>query len=180
MLRAGPNLLRRRFLVSGALGIVMAGGAISGWPWDIQLARPLQATAHGREIDAESLALAEWAGARLPGSRFAAPESDARLLLEPGGLVAYGGQGPDIEDIVDEPELADWQLPLLERHHLPYVVADQALSSEDTLRGFYFTVPGQYGEALRPKGVVTKFEKIPVGRAWHSGRLSLFSLRDHP
>lgn len=180
LLRTGPNLLRRRLALSGALGLVLVGGAISGWPWDIQLARPLQATAHGREIDAESLALAEWAGERLAGGRFAAPESDARLLLEPGGLVAYGGQGPDIEDIVDEPELAEWQLPLLKRHHLPYLVADRRLSSEDTLRGFYFEVTGQYGEALRPKGVVHKFARVPVGRAWHSGRLSLFHLRDHP
>jgi hypothetical protein len=180
LLRAGPNLLRRRFILSGALGIVLAGGAISGWPWDIQLARPLQVTAHGREIDAESLALAEWAGQRLPGSRFAAPESDARLLLEPGGLVAYGGQGPDIEDIVDKPDLEEWQLPLLERHHLPYLVADRRLASEDTLRGFFFEVTGQYGSAVRHRGVVHKFSRIPVARAWHSGRLSVFNLRDHP
>ncbi|HEU5253647.1 MAG TPA: hypothetical protein VFU16_10030 [Solirubrobacterales bacterium] len=176
----GPNLLRRRLLLTGALGIVLVGGAISGWPWDIQLARPLQATAKGKEIDAEALALARFARERLDGSRFAAPEADARVLLTPGEQVAYGGQGPDIEDIVDEPELADWQLPLLKRHHLPWLVADRKLNSEDTLRGEYFQVPGQYGTALRPRGVVHKFSRIPVARAWHSGRIVLFNLRDRP
>jgi hypothetical protein len=180
LLRRGPNLMRRRLLLSGALGIVLVGGAISGWPWDIQLARPLQASADGGEIDSESLALSEFVRRRLDGSRFAAPESDARLLLTPGEQVAFGGQGPDIEDIVDEPELAEWQLPLLETNNLPYVVADRRSISEDTLRGQYFPVRGEYGTELREKGVVHKFSRIPVGRVWHSGRLVLFNLKDRP
>lgn len=180
LLRRGPRLVRRRALLTGALGVVLVGGAISGWPWDIQLARPLQATADGGRIESEPLALAEFAEKRLDGSRFAAPEADARVLLTPGGQVAFGGQGPDIEDIVDEPELADWQLPLLKSHNLPFVLADRRQISEDTLRGEYFTVPGQYGTELRPKGVVHKFSAIPVGRVWHSGRLVLFNLKDRP
>ena len=180
LLRGGPNLRRRRLLLTSALGVVLVGGAISGWPWDVQLARPLQATAHGQKIDSEPLALARFASQRLDGSRFAAPEADARVLLEPGGQVAFGGQGPDIEDIVGEPELAPWQLPVLQRHHLPYVVADRRLNSEDTLRGPYFTVPDQYGGNLRPVGVLHKFARIPVGRVWDSGRLVLFNLRDRP
>ena len=179
-LRRGPNLLRRRALLTGALGVVLVGGAISGWPWDIQLARPLQVTAKGNEIDSESLALAEWARERLDGARFAAPEANSRILLTPGGQVAYGGQGPDIEDIVDEPDLRRWQLPLLEKHHLPYVVADRRLNSEDTLRGMYFTVKDQYGGELREPGVVHKFARIPAGRVWQSGRIVVFNLRDRP
>ncbi|MGN6217186.1 MAG: hypothetical protein ACTHN7_09565 [Solirubrobacterales bacterium] len=180
LLSSGPNPMRRRLLLVAGLGIVLVGGAISGWPWDVQLARPLQATAHGREIDSEPLALAEFARKRISGSRFAAPEADARLLLQPGGQVAFGGQGPDVEDIVDGPRLAPWQLPLLKENHLPYVVADRRLSSEDTLRGQYFTVPGQYGEGLREKEAVHKFARIPAGRVWDSGRIVLYDLRDRP
>lgn len=180
LLRRGPNLMRRRLLLSGALGIVLVGGAISGWPWDIQLARPLQASADGRDIDSESLALAEFARKRLDGSRFAAPESDARLLLTPGNQIVYSGQGPDIEDIVDQPALESWQLPLLQEYHLPFVVADRRMLSEDTLRGAYFTVRGQYGEEQREKGVVHKFARIPAGRVWQGGRIVLFNLRDRP
>src|SRR5215218_1936746 len=180
LLRRGPHLIRRRFLLSGALGIVLVGGAISGWPWDIQLARPLQATADGAKIESEPLALAEFARDHLDGSRFAAPESDARVLLEPGGQVAYGGQGPDIEDIVDEEFLAEWQLPLLKDYHLPFVVADRRLISEDTLRGEFFAVRDQYGTDLRGSGVTHKFARIPAGRVWHSGRIVLFNLEDRP
>jgi hypothetical protein len=180
LLRRGSNLKRRRLLLTGALGVVLVGGAISGWPWDIQLARPLQATADDARIESEPLALAEFARERLDGSRFAAPEADARLLLTPGGQVAYGGQGPDIEDIVDEPDFPSWQLQLLEENHLPFVVADRRLLSEDTLRGGYFTVRGQYGDEQREKGVVHKFARIPAGRVWQSGRIVLFNLRDRP
>lgn len=180
LLRDGSPSIRRRALISVALAVVTIGGAISGWPWDVQLARPLQARADGAEIDSEPLALAEWASRRIGGSRFAAPEADARLLLQPGGQVAFGGQGPDIEDIVGEPRLASWQLQVLHRNHLPYVVADRRRSANDTLRGFYFAVPGQYGGALLPKDVVHKFARIPVGRIWDSGRIVLFDLRDRP
>jgi hypothetical protein len=177
-LRPGSRLERRRWLLVAGLGIVLVGGAISGWPWDVQLARPLQAKAHGREIDSEPLALAEFARKRLDGSRFAAPEADARLLLAPGGQVAFGGQGPDIEDIVGTPQLESWQLPLLRENHLPYVVADRRNDAKDTLRGEYFTVPGQYGEKLEDKKLVHKFSRIPAARVWDSGRIVLFDLKD--
>lgn len=180
LLRGGPDLQRRRWLFAAAMGVILVGGAISGWPWDVQLARPLQAKADGHEIDSEPLALAEFARRRISGSRFAAPEADARLLLTPGGQIAFGGQGPDIQDIVDKPPFESWQLPLLQENHLPYVVADRRNSSEDTLRGQYFTVPGQYGEELRSKGVVHKFAKIPAARVWDSGRIVLFDLKDRP
>ncbi len=180
LLKAGPGLGRRRAALTAALGIVLVGGAISGWPWDVQLARPLQAKADGREIDSESLAVAEWARKRIAGSRFAAPEATARTLLAPGGQVAFGGQGPDVEDILDGTGFESWQLPLLRENHLPYVVADRRLNSEDTLRGQYFTVPGQYGEKLRPEDVVHKFARIPAARVWDSGRILVFDLEDRP
>ncbi|HET9196896.1 MAG TPA: DUF6541 family protein [Solirubrobacterales bacterium] len=180
LLRRGSRPMRRRLLITAALAVVLVGGAISGWSWDLQLARPIKASAAGAEISSEPLALAEFAAERLDGSRFAAPEADARVLLTPGGQVAFGGQGPDIEDIVDEPQLHDWQLPLLESNHLPFLVADRRQLSEDTLRGQYFSVKDQYGNELRPKGVVHKFSEIPVGRVWHSGRIVLFNLRDRP
>jgi len=180
LLRGGPGLQRRRLLLVAGLGIVLVGGAISGWPWDVQLARPLQAKAHGREIDSEPLALAEFARKRIDGSRFAAPEADARLLLTPGGQVAFGGQGPDIQDIVGSPELESWQLPLLKENHLPYVVADRRNSADDTLRGQYFTVPGQYGDKLQDRKLLHKFARIPAARVWDSGRIVLYDLKDRP
>jgi hypothetical protein len=180
LLRPGPNVLRMRFVLTGLLGIVFIGGAISGWPWDVQLARPVQARANGHEIDSEPLALAQWARQRIPGSRFAAPEADARLLLTPGEQVAFGGQGPDVEDIVGETELPSWQLEILHEYHLPFVVADRRLAAEDTLRGYYLSAPDLYGEDLLSEDVVRKFARIPAARVWDSGRIVLFDLEDRP
>jgi hypothetical protein len=180
LLRSGPNLQRRRLLFTAALGVVLFGGVISGWPWDVQTARPLQATADGNEIDSESLALAKFAGQRLDGSRFAAPEAEARPLTNPGGQIAFAGQGPDVEDIVNSGQIESWQLPLLRENNLPYVVADRRLASGDSIRGFYFTVPGHYNHALRERGVVHKFSRLPVARVWDSGRVVLYDLKDRP
>jgi hypothetical protein len=180
LLSGGTNLRRRRLLFTAALGIVLFGGVISGWPWDVQLARPLQATANGHEIDSESLALAKFAGGRLDGSRFAAPEAEARTLVNPGHQVAFSGQGPDIEDIVNTGQVESWQLPLLQENHLPYVVTDRRLVSGDSIRGYYFTVPGRYNDALRERGVVDKFARLPVARVWDSGRVVLYDLKDRP
>jgi len=180
LLRSGPNLQRRRLLFTVALGVVLFGGVISGWPWDVQTARPLQATADGHEIDSESLALAKFAEQRLDGSRFAAPEAEARTLVNPGGQVAFSGQGPDIEDIVNTEAFQDWQFAVLSKNHLPYVVADRRLASGDSIRGYYFTVPGRYNDALREKGVVHKFSQLPVARVWDGGRIVLYDLKDRP
>ncbi len=53
-----------------------------------------------------------------------------------------GGNGrqssPDIEDILDEESLAGWELPLLRRHNLRYVVGDRRAGRADSLRGYYF------------------------------------------
>jgi hypothetical protein len=180
LVRPGDRLRSRRLLLAAGFGVVLIGGAISGWPWDVQLARPLKATAEGGRITSEPLALAEWSKKHLDGHRFAAPEADARLLLDPGGQVAFAGQGPDIEDLVATPTLEPWQLPVLRSNHLPFVVADRRKISNNTLRGYYFQVPGQEGEELLPAGVVQKFARLPVARLWDSGNISLFDLGSRP
>jgi hypothetical protein len=180
LLRSGPNLRRRRLLLTGALGIVFVGGTISGWPWDVQMARPIQATADGHEIESEALALGRWASQRISGSRFAAPEAEARTLVSPGNQVAFSGQGPDVEDIVNTRYLESWQLPLLRENNLPYVVASRRVNSGDGIRGYYFSVPEQYGDKLRPEEVVHKFAEIPAARVWDGGRVVLYDLKDRP
>jgi hypothetical protein len=180
LLRAGPHLQRRRLLFTAAMGIVLFGGVISGWPWDVQTSRPFQATADGNEIDSESLALAKFARERLDGSRFAAAEAEARTLTSPGGQIAFAGQGPDIEDIVNTEAFQDWQLEVLRENNLRYVAADRRLASGDSIRGLYFTVPGRYNDALRELGVLHKFSRLPAARVWDGGRVVLYDLKDRP
>jgi hypothetical protein len=162
------------------LGVVLVGGAISGWPWDIQLAKPVRITAEGREIVSEPLGFGEWAKDHLPGARFAAKDADARMLALPGGLVALSGQGPDIEDILGESGFPPWQRRILRNHKLRYVVADRRDVGEDNLRGISFTVPGLGNDSLAEPGVVHKFSRIGAARLYDSGRIVVFDLKDRP
>lgn len=171
---------RWRFGLTAALGVILVGGAISGWPWDAQLIKPLRASAEGHEIVSEPLALSEWVQRELPGKRLGAPEADARMLLFPGEAIAFAGESPDIKDIVRSPTLESWQLPLLEEEKIRYIVADRRDVSEDNVRGYFFDVPGEGNEALTEKGVISKFSKAPLARLFDSGRIVLFDLEGKP
>jgi hypothetical protein len=180
MLGTGEPSWRRRAALAAALGVVLTGGVISGWPWDAQLAQPLRASAEGREIVSEPLALGNWVKERLPTGRFAAPSADARLILDPGGAEAVAGTNPPVQDILAAPAFSGWELPLLREQRLRYVVADRREVSEDAVRGYYFRVPGRNDTQLRPKATGYKFAKLPAGRVYDSGSIAVYDLADRP
>jgi hypothetical protein len=163
--------------LTGAFGVLVVGGAIAGWPWDLQLSSPLRVSAEGRTISSPPLALAEWAKRETPeDARFGATIADARLLLSPGGRIALAGKTPDIEDILEETELSDWELPLLRREGVRYVVADRRQISSDATRGYFFAMRGE-DERLQPLATVTKFGRLPgAQRVYSSGDISVYEL----
>lgn len=167
----------RPAIAAGAT-LVLVGGAISGWPWDSQLAQPLRASASGGTIVSPPLGTAEWARDEVTGGRFAASAADAGLLLVPGGKFALAGTSPDVEDLLAEEHLLGWELPLLRRHDLRYVVADRRAASEDSLRGYYFAEHGKASAELAPKNTVTKFNRVPgVARIYTNGSMTVFDMR---
>jgi hypothetical protein len=174
-LRRWPRDWRARPLIAAGLGLVLVGGAISGWPWDSQLARPLRISTAGATVSSPPLSLAEWAE-ELPDGRFAASTADAGLLLVPGGKMALTGSNPDVEDILDEEALAGWMVPLLRRNDIRYVAVDRREVSSDSLRGYYFSRRDR-DEALRPPSVSDKFEAIPgISRVYDNGPITVFDL----
>lgn len=167
-----------RAAATSCLGVILIGGAIAGWPWNAQLASPLRISAEGRTIVSPPLGLAEWARENVPNGRFAANVADGRLLMSPGGRWAVAGENPDIEDIIEEPDLEGWELPLLRRHNLRYVVADRRVLGRDGIRGYFFsraeTAPQ---ERLLPRSAVTKFAHIPgVARIYANGDIAVYDL----
>jgi hypothetical protein len=166
-----------RAAFTAALGIVLVGGAIAGWPWDLQLSAPIRAKAEGRTISSPPLALAEWAAHNIPAEqRFGASIADARMLMSPGEHVALAGKTPDIEDILEETELSDWELPLLREEGVRYIVADRREVGSDATRGYAFSMRGDEPDLL-PLATVTKFGSLPgAKRIYSSGDISVYKL----
>jgi len=170
-----PRLARG--LLAAAISLALIGDAISGWPWDAQLSRPLKVSAEGGTIVSPPLAMAEWAAHDIVRGRFAAPTADANLLLVPGNKSVLAGPYPDVEDILEDPDLGSWQLPLLRRHELRYVVSDLRPASSDGIRGYYFLTGGS-DEGRLPRGVTAKFEGVPgVARIYSNGPITVFDLK---
>lgn len=167
-----------RVALTGAIAVVLVGGAISGWPWDAQLASPVRVEADGATIVSPPLGMAEWAAENVPDQRFAAAIADSRLLLDPGGEAAIAGESPDVKDIINEPSLEDWELPLLRENDLRYVAADRREIAGDGTRGYFFTERGTAAaEELLPLSSVTKFEKIPgAAPVYDNGDIIVYDL----
>jgi hypothetical protein len=167
-----------RAALTAGLGVVLVGGAIAGWPWDLQLASPIRASAEGRTISSGPLALAEWAEHNIPeDERFGASTADARMLMAPGERVAFAGKTPDIQDILEETSFSDWELPLLREEGIRYVVTDRREISSDATRGYNFSIRGSEPD-LFPLATVTKFAELPgAQRIYSSGDISVYELR---
>jgi hypothetical protein len=177
-LRRWPDRRDVRALLAGGIGLVLVGGAIAGWPWDSQLAQPLRVQIDGRAIPSPPLAMAEWAHERAPEGRFAAAVADANLLLAPGEREALAGPSPDIEDIIDQEGLVGWELPLLRRNKVRFVVGDRRPTRSDALRGYYFAREGSAAADLHPRIVVGKFNRVPgAARVYTNGPITVFDLK---
>jgi hypothetical protein len=171
--------LGRASLTAG-LGVILVGGAIAGWPWELQLASPIRVSAEGRTISSEPLALAEWAKHNIASDeRFGASTADARMLMAPGERVALTGKTPDIQDILEEASFSGWELPLLRKEGIRYVVTDRREISSDATRGYSFAIRGKDQE-LMPLATVTKFAELPdTTRIYSSGNISVYELGSH-
>jgi hypothetical protein len=172
-----------RALLTGALGIAIVGGAISGWPWDLQLASSVRASAEGRTISSPSLALAEWARKETsPDARFGAQLADARLLLSPGNRVAFAGKNPDIQDMLIELAFSreGWEKPLLRENGIRYIVADGREISLDATRGYSFSEEEEKPtgrEVLLKRQAILKFSELPgTKRIYSSGEIVVYEL----
>jgi hypothetical protein len=169
-----------RLGAAAAIALVVIGGAISGWPWDSQLAKPLRISAEGKTLPSPPLSMAEWAASHVDGGRFAAATGDAGFLLDPGDKFVKAGSSPDVEDLLEAENLQPWQLPLLREEKLGYVVADRRDVGADTLRAYYFSPKGDE-EALLPRSTTRKFNQIPhVSRLYSNGDISVYGIGEKP
>lgn len=178
--RPGRRLRERRLVLAAGIVVVIVGGAISGWSWDSQLARPLRISTAGTEIESEPVALGRWLSEKLPEAKLAAAEADARMILDPGNVKAKSGDALDIKAILSEPFLQGWELPLLHDHHVGYIVADRRRLATDVVRGYFFGVPAAEEDSKVPLAAVHKFARVPLGRVYDNGSIVVYDLGNRP
>lgn len=161
------------------LTIMFAGGVVAGWTPSLRLSQPYEISAEGHVVQAEGRAMASWALQTLgPGRRYAGSEADARLLNTYADGAARAGQSPDMADVLKSTTLASWELPLLRKYHVRFVVADRRLRAFDNTAGYYFGFRrGPRRDALLPLSVVRKWGRYD--RIYDSGQIVIFDLRGH-
>jgi hypothetical protein len=159
-----------RACVCSAAAVVFVGGVISATPAGFRTAQPYRAEVTGGTIEPPVLAAARWVRRELPGrSPLAAEEADGRLLLIYGDRDVVVGTFPDIRDVLQTPTLPLWQLQLLRRAHVRYIVVDTRKASADVVTGYFFASPGAVHDERFSLAVVTKFERAGASRIYDDG-----------
>lgn len=171
-----------RALATGALAVLLVGGAIAGWPWDSQLSGPARVESQaGPTISSPPVAMAEWAKENGPDGNYAAQTVDSRLLLEPGDKAVFSDFIANIVETISEPVLFPYQIALLREQHIRYIVVDLREVASDGTRGYYFSEPGSRRNVWVPLSTATKFEKIPgLTRLYDSGSIIVYGLEPNP
>lgn len=178
LFRFGRRLVEPWFAVAATavLTLMFAGGVIAGWTPSLRLSQPYEISAEGQVVQSEGRAMASWAKQTLgPGRRYAGAEADARLLNMYAAGLARAGQSPDMADILKSPTLVPWELPLLRKYHVRFVVTDRRLRAFDNTAGYFFGFRrGPRRDVLLPPSVVTKWSRY--SRIYDSGEIVIFDL----
>lgn len=143
--------------------------------------------ADGRSVDAEMLAVTDWAaGALPPGSRVAADRMTSTLLSSGAGLWPLSSQ-PDGLDLASLYQANDWGPPQTEMAraaHLRYLFTDDRIIGEKPYDLGYFDettivsiTPGQLAKFDLVPGIVQIYRHGPIG-VYDLGGLGIPELRN--
>ncbi|CAN5696708.1 hypothetical protein BH24ACT5_BH24ACT5_28490 [soil metagenome] len=167
----------RRLIATAAVGVLVTGGAVAGWPTDRRLAAPYRLRVGDTTIEPEVIAFGRWSAVALPhGQRIASEQSDARVLQLYGGHYAVAGRNPDVQDILHLPTFDDWMYELLREQRFRYVAVDRRLVSADNMAGYFFAPEGSPGAADRAPEMQIKFDRVGAERVFDSGDIVLFDM----
>ena len=151
--------LRARVALVGAAAVLLIGGVISTTPSSTRLAEPYRVSVSGADLEPQAAALGQWAGEALaPGNRIAAGQADARFLLTDGRQRVFAGTNPPIEQILKMRALYPWEVAVLRRAGIRFVVADSQPVGYGR-RKRLLLLPKRPSEGFGPGG-----EQVPAGR----------------
>jgi hypothetical protein len=152
-------------------GLLLVGSVVAGSSQG-RLAQPYRVAVRGAELEPAGVAVARWARRVLGRERrIAAEEADARLLLVYGDQHVFAGTNPPIASILQTPVLYRWQLDVLRRHGIRYVVVDARRASADVSTGYYFPRRPARARDRFPGAALTKFERAGARRIYDGGEI---------
>jgi hypothetical protein len=164
--------------ISAVAGLVLMGGVIAGSSSEERLAQPYRVKAAGTDLDPPGVAVARWARDVLgPGRAIAAQEADARLLLIYGREHVFAGTNPPITTVLETPKLYRWQLDLLRREGIRYVVVDARRESANVSTGYFFPRHPVGPQDRFPAAAITKFARAGAQRIYNDGNIAVYDLR---
>lgn len=138
LLERFPGLLARFGMVV-AFALLIMGTVISTTPSSTRLAQPYRVSVPGGSLVPQAAATAQWAGNVLgPANRMAAGVADGRFLLVDKRQHVLAGANPPIATILKTKLLYPWQIAVLRRNQIRYVVTDRQPSGDDAANGYYF------------------------------------------
>ena len=165
----------RRIIVPVGIAIIFLGGVLSGWTPGLVFQQPSVVKADNALIVPQGQAVANWFLNELgPGNRIAADPTTSRLMLTYGDQLAFSGSTPDVQDILNTPVYARWQLQELQRYSIPYVVVDQRPITHNVIAAGSFDPLDQ---PVATSAVDDKFNNIlGVSQILDSGNLRVFAM----
>jgi hypothetical protein len=168
-----PGRAARLGLVAAA-AVLIIGGVISTTPSSTRLAEPYRVSVTGGDLQPQAATAAQWASNVLgSGNRMAAAAADGRYLLVDGRQHVYVGTNPPVAQLLKAEALRPWQITLLRRLQIRYVVADSQPSGADDANGYYF-FRDQPHTRKRPPG--RKFQRAGADPIYDSGNIVVFDL----
>jgi hypothetical protein len=164
-----------RFGMVVALAVLIMGSVISTTSSSTRLAQPYRVSVPGGSLIPQAAATAQWAGKILgPGNRIAAGVADGRFLLVDQRQHVFAGTNPPIATILKTKALYPWQVGVLRRYRIRYVVTDRQPSGGDAANGYYF-FPNRRDKALSLAGM--KFLHAGAEPIYDSGNIVIYDLR---
>jgi hypothetical protein len=177
--RAGRLL---RIVVAVSAAIIFMGGFIAGWPPQLRLSQPYRVAVGGHIIEPQGPTAARWMRSFLgPGNVIGAGMSNGLLMLAYGEQHAYAGNWPDTDDILETPDMPEWQKQTLQRWQIQFFAVDRRLISQNNMAGLYFDQTGGGPipiTELFPPEIYEKFDRQPsVSRIFDSGNIVIYDVK---
>lgn len=158
-----------------AAAILIMGGLISTTSSSTRLAEPYRVSVRGGTVEPQAAAAAQWAGDVLgPGSRIAAGPADGRFMLVEGLQHVFASTNPPIVQILKTKRLYPWEIAVLRRQGIRYIVTDSQPSGMDGANGYYF-FRNQSDKALALAGM--KFQRAGAAPVYDSGNIVVYDLQ---